>query len=118
MSTGAHYEALAAHWLKARGCRLIARNVRYRSGEIDLIVRHCEHLVFVEVRQRSNARFAGAAASVSYSKQQRLLRAASCFLQEHAQWAKYPCRFDVIAFEPPQSGANPAPRWIQGAFTA
>lgn len=77
-----------------------------------------EQLVFVEVRGRGNPRYAGAAASVDRRKQRRLLLAASAFLQRHPQWARRPCRFDVIAFEPRQSGPDPEPMWIRAAFTA
>lgn len=112
------YEDLAARWLRARGWRIVARNARFRGGELDIVALDGGQLVFVEVRRRSNPRFAGAAASVGYRKQQRLLRAARLFLQRHPRWASLPCRFDVIAFEPRQSCADPEPRWIRAAFTA
>ncbi|MBN7795366.1 YraN family protein [Parahaliea mediterranea] len=112
------YEELAAQWLRARGWEIVARNVRFRGGELDIVALDGGHLVFVEVRQRSNPRYTGAAASVGRDKQRRLVRAASLFLQRHPRWANRPCRFDVIAFEPPQSAAHPEPRWIRAAFTA
>ncbi len=117
-SRGQAFERQATEWLVSQGCRILARNVRYKVGEIDIIALHRDVVVFAEVRKRSNARFAGAAASVDRRKQLRLLRAASLFLQSNPRWAEWPCRFDVLAFEPRQSAADSQPRWIRGAFTA
>lgn len=117
-SIGDDYEALAARWLRKRGLRILARNFRARTGEIDIIGIHRTHLVFCEVRSRSNPAYSSAAASVDRRKQQRILRTAQSFLQRHPQLSGFPCRFDVIAFEPRQSGSRPELRWITGAFTA
>lgn len=119
LAQGKQYEERAARWLNSRhGMELLTRNYRCKSGEIDLVVRDGEYLVFVEVRLRSNLRYASAAASVDRAKQRRLLRSAQSFLLQHPGLAKLPIRFDVIAFQPPQSGAEPRIRWIPGAFTA
>jgi len=114
-SVGDDYEQRAARWLHECGLSLLARNFRTRAGEIDIVARDGSHLVFVEVRSRSHARFAGAAASVTRRKQQRIIRAAQVYLQQHRDLAALPCRFDVVAFEP---GADPGapPRWLRGAF--
>lgn len=114
---GDRYERLAARFLQQRGLEILVRNYGCRCGEIDLIARHGQHLVFVEVRSRGNRRFAGAASSVDVRKQRKLIRAALYYLQQNPELAIFPCRFDVIAFEPPQSGAERAPSWIPGAFT-
>ncbi|MFV8818269.1 YraN family protein [Haliea sp. E17] len=118
MSSGDYYEVRAAQWLQARGLHILARNFRCRCGEIDLIARDRQHLVFVEVRARSNPRFVSAAASVDQRKQRRLLRSAQLFLQQHPQLARMPCRFDVIAFDPRQSVPDAQPHWIRAAFTS
>ena len=117
-SVGDDYETRAAGWLQGRGLQLLARNFRARTGEIDIVARDAEHLVFLEVRARSNRSFASAAGSVDRRKQQRIVRTAQAFLQRHPQWADMPCRFDVIAFEPRQSAGEREPHWIRGAFTA
>jgi putative endonuclease len=111
-------EERAARWLQARGLQLLTRNFSARTGEIDIIARDGDCLVFLEVRARSNRAYCSAAASVDHRKQQRLLRTAQLFLQRHPALASLPCRFDVIAFEPPQSAADLEIRWIRGAFTA
>ena len=114
---GSHYEARAARFLQDQGLRILQTNYRCRCGEIDLVARHHQYLVFVEVRSRGNPRFSSAAASVDLRKQRKLLRTAQFFLQQYPKLAQLPCRFDVIAFEPPQSRAQDTPRWIPGAFT-
>ena len=116
-SLGDAFEERAALWLQESGLRLLARNFRSRLGEIDIVALDGECVVFLEVRRRGNPRFAGAAASVDRRKQQRIQRAAQLFLQRHPQWSALPCRFDVVAFEPPQSAPDGAPLWIRAAFT-
>jgi len=117
-SLGDSYEEKAADWLNSQGLELIARNYRAKTGEIDIIAIQERTLVFIEVRARSHPAFAGAAASVTRRKQQRILRTAQCFMQSRRKFSDYPCRFDVIAFEPPQSGSNNEINWIRSAFTA
>ncbi|AJJ11222.1 hypothetical protein CH64_2163 [Yersinia rohdei] len=112
-NTGTHYENQARHYLERAGLLFQAANVTYQSGEIDLIMRDGATWVFVEVRFRRNALFGGAAASVTYSKQQRLLRAAALWLaQRNASFATTPCRFDVFAITGSQV------EWLPNAFNA
>jgi putative endonuclease len=117
-SLGQEYEDRAATLLEDRGLRILERNFSGKTGEIDIIAQDGAQLVFVEVRARSNRHFDSAANSVNLRKQQRIVRTAQLFLQRRPRWADAPCRFDVIAFEPPQSGTRPRIRWIRGAFTA
>jgi putative endonuclease len=117
-SPGQEYEDWAVILLENQGLRVLERNFSARMGEIDIIAQDNEQLVFVEVRARSNRLFESAAGSVNLRKQQRIVRTAQLFLQRRSCWANAPCRFDVIAFEPPQSGTRPRIHWIRGAFTA
>jgi putative endonuclease len=100
--------------LVAGGLKLLARNYRTPGrggGEIDLVMREPGGtVVFVEVRQRSSRSFGGAAASVSYFKQRRIVFAARHYLMRLTQ--QPPCRFDVVSVE---SGAI---EWLRGAFDA
>ncbi|WP_170150242.1 YraN family protein [Parahaliea mediterranea] len=112
------HEELAAAFLQQQGLQLIGRNIRFRGGELDIVALDGNTLVFVEVRARRNPRFASAAASVDWRKQRKLQLAASLFLRSQPRWRNYPCRFDVIAFEPRQSSPAPEPQWIRSAFTA
>lgn len=115
---GDNYEDSAAAFLENGGLQLLERNFSGKTGEIDIVARDGEQLVFIEVRARTNRYFDSAAGSVDMRKQQRIIRTAQLFLQRRPQWANYPCRFDVITFDPPQSGSLPRIRWIRGAFTA
>ncbi|MEH6635597.1 MAG: YraN family protein [Halioglobus sp.] len=117
-SLGDDYETRASQWLQDQGLSLLARNFAGKTGEIDIIAQHNNHLVFLEVRARSNLRFASAAASVDKRKQQRIMLTAQLFLQRHPKFANMPCRFDVITFEPRSPSSDSEIRWIRGAFTA
>lgn len=117
-SLGNDYEDRAVALIEDRGLRLLERNFRGKTGEIDIVALDGDQLVFVEVRARSNRFYDSAVGSVNLRKQQRLVRTAQLYLQRRPQWANLPCRFDVVAFDPPQSGTNHRVRWIRGAFTA
>jgi putative endonuclease len=96
-----------AHLIES-GLILVARNFRCKAGEIDLIMRESQTLVFVEVRKRASSGFGGAAASVTYRKQQRLILAAQFYL---LRFSTPPiCRFDVIAID------NNDLSWIKDAI--
>jgi putative endonuclease len=104
-------EARVERWLVAHGLIPIDRNVRCRLGEIDLVMRDLDHWVFVEVRERGSARYGGAASSIDWRKQQRVLRTAQLYLQRHFGVRAWPpCRFDVVAVE------QGRPHWIRAAF--
>jgi len=97
--TGDAWESTARDWLQSKGLHFIAANVRERSGEIDLIMREGNTTVFVEVRYRRSAQFGGAAASVTQSKQHKLLQTARLWLARHnGSFDTVDCRFDVLAF--------------------
>lgn len=102
-------DAALAH-LERHGLILIERNFRCKGGEIDLVMRQCDSLVFIEVRKRSSARYGGAAASVTTAKQARLTIAAQVYLMRY----KTPpaCRFDVVAID------GEALAWLQNAIDA
>jgi putative endonuclease len=97
MNSGTAAEALAAEFLKTRGLIIVARNYRCRGGEIDLIARDREMLVFVEVRLRSGRAFGGAGASITPAKRQRLKHAAGHYLATLG--FEPPCRFDAILLD-------------------
>lgn len=107
-------EDAALALLQARGLSLLARNYRCRLGEIDLVMRDGDELVFVEVRARGGERHGGAAGSVDAHKQRRLHRAARHYLMTHPHAASLPARFDVVAISGPD-GENET-HWIRAAF--
>ena len=87
---GAAAEAMAADFLRSRGLTVLVRNYRCRLGEIDLVARHGDTLVFVEVRLRSSAAFGAA-------KRLRMSRAARHYLSTIDD--EPPCRFDAILLD-------------------
>jgi len=108
---GLHFEEQTLQYLERQGLRLQQRNFRCVMGEIDLIMWQGERLVFVEVRYRASDSYGGAVATITYSKRQKLLRAARYYLLCHQQYQHCDCRFDVVAVQP-----GPQFNWIQNAF--
>ena len=107
-------EDTAREHLITQGLKWVESNYRCRLGEIDLIMRDKEYLVFVEVRSRASASHGGAIHSINYSKQQKLLKTASLYLLVNKLHDKVPVRFDVVCIE----GKPPQLNWIKNAFTA
>lgn len=102
-------EARAEAWLRGQGLTPVTRNWRCRFGEIDLIMRDGETLVFVEVRLRNHRDFGDGLASVTPAKQKKLLAAARAYL---ATLKPLPaCRFDVVAMRD-----DSQPDWLRNAF--
>ena len=102
----------------ARMVKLIARNYRCKMGEIDLVMLDGATLVLTEVRYRASTDYGGAAASVDWRKQRRLVNAAEHLLMKRAELKRYPARFDVIAITATAAGAaEPQIDWIKRAFT-
>lgn len=108
-------EDCALRHLRKSGLALVARNYHCRFGEIDLVMRDAECLVFVEVRFRSPNRFATARDSVDTRKQARITTAATAFLAGHPEFADTPARFDVVALDGADRD-NWRIEWIRDAF--
>ena len=107
-------EDIALDHLRSRGLALVARNYRWRGGELDLVCLDRAVLAFVEVRYRQQGAMVGAAESVDARKQRKLRTTASHFLATHREHAERVCRFDVVSV----SGSEQAPRvdWLEDAF--
>jgi putative endonuclease len=97
IETGRKAEDLAAAFLQAKGLTIVEKKFRAKVGEIDVIAKDGDEIVFVEVRARASAEFGGAAASVGGGKRRKLIRAASLWLQ--ARGWDGACRFDVVALD-------------------
>jgi len=111
-ATGDRFEAAARRFLEARGLRVVQANFNCRHGEIDLVMRDGDTVVFVEVRYRRGQAFGGAAASVTAAKRRRVISAAHVWMAGRPYDARRPCRFDVLAFE------GDRVEWIPNAFEA
>ena len=108
---GQQAEDKAARFLEKRGLLVLTRNFRCRGGEIDLICRDKNALVFVEVRMRRNADFGGAGASITIAKQRRIVLAAQHYLLANAK-TNGDCRFDCVLLD------GDSIEWIRDAFSA
>lgn len=118
---GEYTENLACQYLEQKGLKLLERNFHCRLGEIDLIMKHNDSLVFVEVRYRRNSNFGSGAESITTNKQSKLIKTASVYLQRHAKLAKKPARFDVVSISGPIETTNIENiefDWIENAFGA
>ena len=95
---GDESEEKACRFLKERGYRIVARNWRTRTGEVDIVARVEGILVFVEVKARSSDGFGGPEAAVDRAKQRRIVSAALSFME--VTECVLPTRFDVVAIRP------------------
>ncbi len=110
-SVGQRAEDVAVRTLEQHGLTVLARNFHCRGGEIDVVCREGKVLVFVEVRLRRNADFGGAGASITASKQQRIILAARQYLATQVK-GEPDCRFDCVLID-----GNKL-EWIKDAFSA
>jgi putative endonuclease len=115
MLRGMAAEDLAAQYLQLRGAKILARNLRCKAGELDLVCLDAGVLAIVEVRQRGSAGFGGAAASVTWAKQRKIVRAAQFFLRREKRWRNFSIRFDVLAIEGLPEGTHRI-EWLKDAF--
>ena len=107
---GENAERSAEVHLHAQGLQAVERNYRCRMGEIDLVMKHADTLVFVEVRYRKHAGYGSAVESVTAAKQRKLRLAAQHYIQAHRIGESCPQRFDVVGVSP--TGIE----WIENAF--
>ncbi|MBF0358902.1 MAG: YraN family protein [Magnetococcales bacterium] len=95
-------EKMASAYLEKHGYKILDRNIRSRSGEIDLIAMDGNTLVFCEVRTRGGRSLDQAAESIDVRKQQRLTRLAEEYLQKHQEFSDHDCRFDAVLLQKEQ----------------
>ena len=113
---GQEAEEAATRWLRRAGLAVLERNVRFREGEIDLVCRDGDVVVFVEVKCRRPRWGEGPGDAVSWEKRRRLVRLAQHYLQaRRLDGAR--CRFDVVAVTIERDGTHTV-RHLPGAFDA
>ena len=101
---------MAARYLEKRGVRILERNFRSRQGEIDLIARHGEYLVFCEVKYRRNNKMGTPQEAVGYVKQRKICKVADYYRMLHGLGDSVSVRYDVIAIKDDQI------EWMPNAF--
>ncbi len=110
-------EATAQAFLCRRGMKILATNFRCAAGEIDLIGREGNTIVFVEVKTRLSLAFGPPKMAVHIRKQRQIVRAAEWFLAER-RLKDVPCRFDVLGVTFPEADESPRIEWVRDAFPA
>ncbi|RGT53905.1 YraN family protein [Lachnospira eligens] len=98
-AAGADKEQLAARYLVDNGYAVLERNFRNKTGEIDIIAKKDNYIVFVEVKYRSNNKYGYAVEAVNYRKQQIIRRVAQFYMTTRYKSCDIPCRFDVIGID-------------------
>jgi putative endonuclease len=110
---GTAAEERAAEYLRARGLVVLARNLRCRAGELDVVGLDADVLAVVEIRQRSRTDFGGAPGSVTHAKQRKIIRTVRFFLLQRPAWRGLRLRFDVVSIDGAQRII-----WLKDAFRA
>lgn len=114
---GTRSERAAARFLKQKGHRIFCRNWSCDLGELDLVTRDGDTLVFVEVRSTSGTDTERPALSVDDEKQRRLTKLATAFMQRY-RVEEVRCRFDVLAISWPAQKKEPVIEHFENAFEA
>ena len=114
LGSGKRAEKYAGNWLKKHHHKILKLNFYSRWGEIDIIALDHDAICFIEVRYRKLSTHGTALDSVTVKKQQRIIKTAQAYLQQHLTYRDRPARFDVICM----SGNLDKPDidWYKGAF--
>jgi putative endonuclease len=101
---GAFGESWAVGYLTRQGFRIVERNVRFRTGELDIVALDGSELVFVEVKTRSSSRFGSPEASITPSRYERLARTIEAYVADRGLQEQQ-IRIDVMALEVDAGGS-------------
>ncbi len=110
-------EDRAARFLISRGMKVLERNVELPPGEIDLVARDRDTLVFVEVKTRTEADFGGPLMAITPAKRRKLVTLAKSYLARR-RVGEVPCRFDVVGVTQRLGCPEPEIEYVPDAFTA
>ncbi|NUF42897.1 YraN family protein [Acinetobacter pittii] len=120
-------EQTALNLLQKQNYVWVTSNYYSRRGEVDLIVKRGQELIFVEVKARTIGNYGHACEMVTRAKQKKIIKTAMRFLQRYPSYQDFYCRFDVICFDFPQKIAKTVQQdfsnfhydlqWIENAFT-
>lgn len=109
--TGTEYEEKAAEYLGKQGVRILEKNYRNRNGEIDLIGRDKEYLIFFEVKYRKSMKAGAPAEAVTFYKQKKICQVADYYRLTHGIGEFCAVRYDVISI------CGEEITWYQNAFS-
>ncbi|MBT4769205.1 MAG: YraN family protein [Rhodospirillaceae bacterium] len=105
-------EKLSRLWLRLKGYRILEKNWRCSSGEIDIIARRGRVLAFIEVKARSN--YETAANAITQRQRQRVFNAAKAFLAANPDLCSCDLRFDAILVTPKHPPHHICDAWREG----
>jgi len=111
-------EQVAARYLKKKGLKVLERNFWTRAGEIDLIVKDNETIVFVEVKTRSSIKIASPEDAVTRKKQRNIYRVAELYLKKRGLLHKVNARFDIVSVVKDKTGKLKVASHFKRAFDA
>ncbi|MFH2065632.1 MAG: YraN family protein [Pseudomonadota bacterium] len=112
---GREGESVAVKQLKKNGYRILVRNYRTKTGEIDIIAKDGDTVVFIEVKARQTSGYGNPKHAVTWTKQQKIARTALTYLKSTNQMGKR-ARFDVVAIHPVEDQDQPSIEIIKNAF--
>lgn len=110
-------ERAARRSLEAIGYQFLSANWRCPFGELDLVMLDKAEIAFIEVKTRRGEAFGAAETAISHAQQQRLIRAAQCYLEQHAEYADHIWRIDLVALTLDHAGAMVRVTHIENAVT-
>ena len=108
-------ENLALRYLQGQKLALLERNFRSRFGEIDLIMRENDTIIFVEVRARKTTAFLHPVESITYAKQSKIRKTSEAFMQKNTVLDRLDQRFDVVTLTGSEARGMKI-EWIKAAF--
>jgi putative endonuclease len=117
LSKGLAYEKTAMLYLQRQGLEILDNNFRSKLGEIDLIMKDKNTIVFIEVRFRAINNYGDGAETITKSKQLKIIKTAKSFLSQKKLWNN-PCRFDVVSINKHPNNTKVDINWIPAAFSA
>ncbi len=94
---GQYAENIALKYLESQGLSIIQSNFSCKMGEIDLIMNDADFLIFIEVRYRKKTQFGHPLETITYTKQQKIIKTIQFFLMKHPKYQQFPCRIDAVA---------------------
>ncbi len=112
---GALGEEMAAGMLKEKGYAIIEQNFRCRYGEIDIIARDGDKIIFIEVKTRRSLKYGFPEEAVDFRKQKRLRLLAALYLAGHFSMS-HSCRFDVYSLYLDQDNSLKSVRIFENCF--
>lgn len=112
---GSDIENRCLQFLLNQSLKKLAKNYHSKMGEIDLIMKDTNTVVFIEVRYRKQKHFGSPEETVNYPKRRKIILTAQSYLQKHQQLQKYNCRFDILGVS--TYNGQLEFNWLKNAFT-